>query len=196
MVSLRRRRLMGISTAGVWSSFLPELTVDYSNTSSVPPIPFDDLNIHVENVNDQSKEIDASNVSESSHSYGQHNQPNTTILSKESDFQDSIEPEVKRRKQHRRRRIVNQEQNEKRGVYFKNNKWQAAIKVDKKQIHLGTFSLQADAAHLYDRAAFMCGRETNTELPEEEKTQLKKLKWDEFLAITRRAIISKRGRRV
>ena len=37
----------------------------------------------------------------------------------------------------------------------------------------------------------MCGRETNTELPEEEKTQLKKLKWDEFLAITRRAIISK-----
>lgn len=81
MVSLRRRRLMGISTAGifwnstlyilnkilkswfgcvaniktinvagVWSSFLPELTVDYSNTSSVPPIPFDDLNIHVENV--------------------------------------------------------------------------------------------------------------------------------------------------
>ena len=41
-------------------------------------------------VNDQSKEIDASNVSESSHSYGQHNQPNTTILSKESDFQDSI----------------------------------------------------------------------------------------------------------
>ena len=62
-----------------------------------------------------------------------------------------LEPEVKRRKQHRRRRIVNQEQNEKRGVYFKNNKWQAAIKVDKKQIHLGTFSLQADAAHLYDR---------------------------------------------
>ncbi|CAO2839954.1 unnamed protein product [Amaranthus hypochondriacus] len=186
MVSLRRRRLMGISTAGVWSSCLPDLTVDYSNTSSLHPIPSDDLNIHVENVNDRSKEIGASNVSESSHSYDQHNQPN----------QDSTEPEVKRRKQYRRRRIVNEEQNEKRGVYFKNNKWQAAIKVDKKQIHLGTFSLQADAAHLYDRAAFMCGRETNTELPEEEKKHLKKLKWDEFLAITRRAIISKRCRRV
>lgn len=38
-----------------------------------------------------------------------------------------------------------------RGVYFKNMKWQAAIKVDKKQIHLGTVGSQEEAAHLYDR---------------------------------------------
>lgn len=38
-----------------------------------------------------------------------------------------------------------------RGVYFKNNKWQAAIKVDKKQIHLGTVASQQEAARLYDR---------------------------------------------
>lgn len=38
-----------------------------------------------------------------------------------------------------------------RGVYFKNMKWQAAIKVDKKQIHLGTVGTQEEAARLYDR---------------------------------------------
>lgn len=38
-----------------------------------------------------------------------------------------------------------------RGVYFKNMKWQAAIKVDKKQIHLGTVGTQDEAARLYDR---------------------------------------------
>jgi len=38
-----------------------------------------------------------------------------------------------------------------RGVYFKNMKWQAAIKVDKKQIHLGTVGTQDEAAQLYDR---------------------------------------------
>jgi hypothetical protein len=41
-----------------------------------------------------------------------------------------------------------------RGVYFKNMKWQAAIKVDKKQIHLGTVGSQEEAAHLYDRYYF------------------------------------------
>lgn len=30
-------------------------------------------------------------------------------------------------------------------------KWQAAIKVEKRQIHLGTFSSQEEAARLYDR---------------------------------------------
>ena len=38
-----------------------------------------------------------------------------------------------------------------RGVYFKNTKWQPAIKVDKKQIHLGTVGSQEEAARLYDR---------------------------------------------
>lgn len=37
----------------------------------------------------------------------------------------------------------------------------------------------------------MCGREPNFELPEEEKQQLKNFKWDEFLAMTRRATSSK-----
>ncbi|KAL2957416.1 hypothetical protein AAZX31_18G146700 [Glycine max] len=82
-----------------------------------------------------------------------------------------------------------------RGVYFKNMKWQAAIKVDKKQIHLGTVGSQEEAAHLYDRAAFMCGREPNFELPEDEKRELSKFKWDEFLAMTRQAITRKKHKR-
>lgn len=58
---------------------------------------------------------------------------------------------VKRRKQHSRKPRENQETCLMRGVYFKNNKWQAAIKVDKKQIHLGTVESQQEAARLYDR---------------------------------------------
>ncbi|KAL8529183.1 hypothetical protein ACS0TY_006583 [Phlomoides rotata] len=99
--------------------------------------------------------------------------------------------EVKRRKRHRRKQVENQEPCIMRGVYFKNLKWQAAIKVDKKQIHLGTVASQEEAARLYDRAAFMCGREPNFELPEEEKNELRKLNWDEFLAVTRSAITNK-----
>lgn len=60
-------------------------------------------------------------------------------------------PEVKRRKRHRRKHFENQEPCLMRGVYFKNMKWQAAIKVDKKQIHLGTVGTQEEAARLYDR---------------------------------------------
>lgn len=60
-------------------------------------------------------------------------------------------PEVKRRKRHRRKHSENQEPCLMRGVYFKNLKWQAAIKVDKKQIHLGTVGSQEEAARLYDR---------------------------------------------
>lgn len=59
--------------------------------------------------------------------------------------------EVKRRKRHRRKHSENQETCLMRGVYFKNMKWQAAIKVDKKQIHLGTVGSQEEAARLYDR---------------------------------------------
>ncbi|XP_028120273.1 ethylene-responsive transcription factor-like protein At4g13040 isoform X2 [Camellia sinensis] len=60
-------------------------------------------------------------------------------------------PEVKRRKQHRTKHFENQEPCLMRGVYFKNMKWQAAIKVDKKQIHLGIVGSQEAAARLYDR---------------------------------------------
>ncbi|XP_047940813.1 AP2-like ethylene-responsive transcription factor BBM2 [Salvia hispanica] len=92
--------------------------------------------------------------------------------------------EVKRRKRHRRKHVENQEPCIMRGVYFKNLKWQATIKVDKKQIHLGTVGSQEEAARLYDRATFMCGRDPNFELSEEEKQELRKFNWDEFLAIT------------
>ncbi|KAF2619462.1 hypothetical protein F2Q68_00039867 [Brassica cretica] len=58
---------------------------------------------------------------------------------------------LKRRKRHRRKQVKNQEPCLMRGVYYKNMKWQAAIKVEKRQIHLGTFSSQEEAARLYDR---------------------------------------------
>lgn len=37
----------------------------------------------------------------------------------------------------------------------------------------------------------MCGREPNFELPDEEKEELRKYKWDDFLAMTRQAITHK-----
>jgi len=37
----------------------------------------------------------------------------------------------------------------------------------------------------------MCGREPNFELSEEEKQELSRYKWDEFLALTRNAITNK-----
>lgn len=37
----------------------------------------------------------------------------------------------------------------------------------------------------------MCGREPNFELAEEEKQELRGFKWDEFLAVTRKAINNK-----
>eukprot|EP01018_Ginkgo_biloba_P035729 Gb_07198 [translate_table: standard] len=99
---------------------------------------------------------------------------------------------MKRRKRQRRKQFDNQEPCLMRGVYFKNMKWQAAIKVEKKQIHLGTVGSQEEAARLYDRAAFMCGREPNFELSEEEKQELRRFNWEEFLALTRNAITNKK----
>ncbi|KAF0933918.1 hypothetical protein E2562_020046 [Oryza meyeriana var. granulata] len=104
--------------------------------------------------------------------------------------------EIKRRKRHRRKQYVDQEPCIMRGVYFKNMKWQAAIKVDKKQIHLGTVGTQEEAARLYDRAAFMCGREPNFELSEEEKKELQQYTWKAFLDMTRDTITSKKQRKV
>ncbi|XP_078156351.1 integrase-type DNA-binding superfamily protein isoform X7 [Carex rostrata] len=108
-----------------------------------------------------------------------------------------IEPrkEIKRRKRHRRKQYEDQEPCVMRGVYYKNNKWQAAIKVDKKQIHLGTVGSQEEAAHLYDRAAFMCGREPNFELTEEEKEELGRYTWEAFLEMTRNNINNKKQQR-
>ncbi|XAR58747.1 hypothetical protein NMG60_11014271 [Bertholletia excelsa] len=191
MVSIRRRRLLGLcSGRGSFLSPLPRFADNGSvsvtpilNTKpfSVHPMPSVDVGQPKEKTT--SKESPGSpNVSGSSTSKEQHNQQHP-------------EPEVKRRKRHRRKQIDNQEPCLMRGVYFKNMKWQAAIKVDKKQIHLGTVGSQEEAARLYDRAAFMCGREPNFELSEEEKQELRKFKWDEFLAYTRSAITNKKHRR-
>ncbi|GJS87855.1 ethylene-responsive transcription factor-like protein isoform X1 [Tanacetum coccineum] len=109
--------------------------------------------------------------------------------------QPTQHPVLKRRKRHRRKHFENQEPCIMRGVYYKNMKWQAAIKVDKKQIHLGTVGSQEEAARLYDRAAFMCGREPNFELTDEEKDELSKLSWDDFLTMTRSAINNKKQQR-
>ncbi|EHA8590763.1 putative ethylene-responsive transcription factor-like protein [Cocos nucifera] len=38
----------------------------------------------------------------------------------------------------------------------------------------------------------MCGREPNFELSEEEKQELRQYKWEDFLAVTRNAINSKK----
>ncbi|XP_043703492.1 ethylene-responsive transcription factor-like protein At4g13040 [Telopea speciosissima] len=182
MVSIRRRRLLGFST-GI-CPFMVELpkysdngndsenAIQNTRTVDVHQMPSQDVN--------QPKEI---NVSVSS-------------SSKEDQHQQFSGQAIKCRKRHRRRKhFENQEPCMMRGVYFKNMKWQAAIKVDKKQIHLGTVGSQEEAARLYDRAAFMCGREPNFELPEEEKQELRQFNWDEFLSYTRSAITSKKHQR-
>lgn len=196
MVSLRRRKLLGLCAGK--SSFLAPHSKNSENVSvsenmnrnvrpSVHPIPSDDINKPQGKA--ISKGLGPSNVSSSSTPEEQNNQP------KEEPFQTFSGLPIKRRKRHRRKQVQNQEPCLMRGVYFKNMKWQAAIKVDKKQIHLGTVGSQEEAARLYDRAAFMCGREPNFELSEEEKQELRKFKWDEFLAYTRRSITNKKFKR-
>uniref|UniRef100_A0A2P2KB68 AP2/ERF domain-containing protein n=1 Tax=Rhizophora mucronata TaxID=61149 RepID=A0A2P2KB68_RHIMU len=191
MVSLRRRKLMGLCAGR--NTFLTPLPRFFDNGASavssnqraksviVHPLPSDDVKL-LDEETPANRGACSSNVSASGSSKDQQSQPYPG------------QP-IKRRKRHRRKHVQNQEQCLMRGVYFKNMKWQAAIKVEKKQIHLGTVSSQEEAAHLYDRAAFMCGREPNLELPEEEKEELRKFKWDEFLAITRSAINNKKHKR-
>ncbi|KAK4573808.1 hypothetical protein RGQ29_031670 [Quercus rubra] len=187
MVSLRRRKLLGLCSGK--SSFIaplprffngiaPEISTHNSNHVRVHPVAPANVNQPVGNRIGPG----SSNGSGSS-------------SSKEQPIQPVAGPPIKRRKRHRRKHFQNQEPCLMRGVYFKNMKWQAAIKVDKKQIHLGTVGSQEEAARLYDRAAFMCGREPNFELSEEEKQELRKFKWEEFLAITRHAITSKKHKR-
>lgn len=159
----------------------PENPILNTKTVSVHPMPSADP-VKPEEKTIPKASPGSSNISGSSTSKDQHN------------YQYPV-PEVKRRKRHRRKHFENQEPCVMRGVYLKNMKWQAAIKVDKKQIHLGTVGSQEEAARLYDRAAFMCGREPNFELSEAEKQELRKFKWDEFLAMTRSSITSKKLRR-
>ncbi|KAK9726579.1 hypothetical protein RND81_05G224500 [Saponaria officinalis] len=198
MVSLRRRRLLGLCS-GVQSCVVDQITMTYENvhatendgifshTSNVHPTLLDDLNLPPREVDDPYEGNGAPNTIGCSQLKDDNNQSNVSIV-------PTQEEGVKRRKQYRRR--GGEKQNAPmRGVYMKNHKWQAAIKVDKKQIHLGTLNSQQEAVHLYDRAAFMCGREPNLELSKEEKQELRKLNWDDFLTMTRTAITTKRTRR-
>ncbi|KAI7743741.1 hypothetical protein M8C21_017710 [Ambrosia artemisiifolia] len=69
------------------------------------------------------------------------------------------------------------------------------------QVGSRTLDMSAYFQHLrltltnLQRAAFMCGREPNFELSAEEKDELSKLSWDDFLTMTRSAINSKKHQR-
>ncbi|KAM7270363.1 hypothetical protein ACFE04_029577 [Oxalis oulophora] len=179
MVSLRRRRLLALNSGK--SLPFPENSTQNGKYVNVQSMLSAAANLSA--VKTIAKEVPgSSNVSGSSSSKEQRNQTFSGLP-------------IKHRKRHRRKQHQNQEVCLMRGVYFKNMKWQAAIKVDKKQIHLGTVGSQEEAARLYDRAAFMCGREPNFEISEQEKQELKKFKWDEFLAYTRRGINNKKYKR-
>ncbi|PON59374.1 AP2/ERF transcription factor [Trema orientale] len=194
MVSLRRRKLLGLCSGR--NSFLtplprfsgngttPANSTQNTRSISVHPVNLEEIKPLEENTSVKG-ETESTVVSDS----GLSDSP------KEQHNQQVSGPPIKRRKRHRRKNFQNQEPCLMRGVYYKNMKWQAAIKVDKKQIHLGTVGSQEEAARLYDRAAFMCGREPNFELSEEEKQELRKFKWEEFLAMTRHAITHKKHRR-
>ncbi|XP_012833547.1 PREDICTED: ethylene-responsive transcription factor-like protein At4g13040 isoform X1 [Erythranthe guttata] len=178
MVSIRRRRLLGLcsSIQGKNSVLDPVPRVlEHGHT----PLPLND---------DYKPKHETSLENE-------HGSPDLSSSSPSKEHPFRQFPEVKRRKRHRRKQVQNQEPCTMRGVYYKNRKWQAAIKVDRKQIHLGTVSTEEEAARLYDRAAFMCGREPNTVISEEEKEELRKYKWDEFLAMTRSSITNKKVQR-
>ncbi|KAF6133978.1 hypothetical protein GIB67_040742 [Kingdonia uniflora] len=151
-----------------------------NNSATPPPVPSADLG--------RQSEVDVPKLSSTSSISGS-NSP------KKEQIHHFSGPEIKRRKRHRRKLFEDQEPCIMRGVYLKNMKWQAAIKVDKRQIHLGTVGSQEEAARLYDRAAFMCGREPNFELSEEEKRELIQLDWEEFLVMTRSTISSKKNQR-
>ncbi|KAK6940503.1 hypothetical protein RJ641_030034 [Dillenia turbinata] len=190
MVSLRRRKLLGLCSGR--SSFLAPLPKfpENGNASENPIRSTKPVSVHPMPAVDFDKPIGRPNMKAS---------PQASHLSastpEEQDTPHFAGQEVKRRKRHRRKHLENQEPCVMRGVYFKNMKWQAAIKVDKKQIHLGTVNSQEEAARLYDRAAFMCGREPNFELSREEKLELMQFNWDEFLAKTRQAITTKKHQR-
>ncbi|KAG0630191.1 hypothetical protein M758_1G160900 [Ceratodon purpureus] len=67
------------------------------------------------------------------------------------------------------------------GVVWKKKLYRASIVVNGKNYVLGNSKSLEEATHMYDRAAFVCGRETNAELSEKEKQELEGLLWEEFL---------------
>ncbi|XP_074579824.1 ethylene-responsive transcription factor-like protein At4g13040 [Curcuma longa] len=191
MVSIRRRRYLGLcsgkgSSPVVVPKYIETPTVDQNSSRHVKPStvhPMPSVETSLQKLVSKS-EIYTGSMDESS-----------LIMSKEEPNPYYPGKEIKHRKRHRRKHYENQEPCMMRGVYFKNMKWQAAIKVDKKQIHLGTVGSQEEAARLYDRAAFMCGREPNFELLAEEKQELRQYNWEEFLMMTRSAINNKKNQR-
>ncbi|XP_062077940.1 ethylene-responsive transcription factor-like protein At4g13040 [Humulus lupulus] len=191
MVSLRRRKLLGLCSGR--NSFLTPLPRFSGNGKTPANSSLNTKSISVHPIySDEIKPPDGNTSVKGGQ--GSTNVSDCGSLKEEHNQQVSGPP-IKRRKRHRRKNFQNQEQCLMRGVYYKNMKWQAAIKVDKKQIHLGTVGSQEEAARLYDRAAFMCGREPNFELSEADKQELRQFKWEEFLAMTRHAITHKKHRR-
>ncbi|GER33361.1 integrase-type DNA-binding superfamily protein [Striga asiatica] len=185
MVSIRRRKLLAMCSGR--NSLLAQLS--WVNTPQISAENTKPISVHtLPSKDDYKPEEDIALKSGSGSSNGS--------ASNSSKYHGLHQfPEIKRRKCHRRKQVEKQEACIMRGVYLKNLKWQAAIKVDKKQIHLGTVGSQEEAARLYDRAAFMCGREPNFELSEEEKQELSKFNWDQFLTFTRSAISTKKSQR-
>ncbi|RRT82225.1 hypothetical protein BHM03_00023055 [Ensete ventricosum] len=191
MVSIRRRRYLGLCSGK--SSFPVVVPQPIENGDSV-----ENPNRHLKPVSVYPiSSVNTSLVLQVNKSETYSESSNTSGLSMSKETLNHYCPgkEIKRSKRHRRTHYEDQEPRKMTGVYFKNMKWQAAIKVDKKQIHLGTVESQEEAARLYDRAAFMCGREPNFELAEEEKQELKQYNWDDFLAMTRSAINNKKHQR-
>ncbi|XP_051143643.1 ethylene-responsive transcription factor-like protein At4g13040 [Andrographis paniculata] len=189
MVSLRRRRLLGLcsgknSVLDPFSSFPNHGRTPEDSTGNAKPVKGCPLPL---NNGCAPKEETTSDTA--------HGSPDLSVSSQSREKALQVFPGIKHRKRYKRKLVQDQEPCTMRGVYFKNRKWQAAIKVDKKQIHLGTVASEEEAARLYDRAAFMCGREPNFELSKEEKQELRKYSWDEFLAVTRHAIANKKNQK-
>ncbi|KAJ0969171.1 hypothetical protein J5N97_022048 [Dioscorea zingiberensis] len=191
MVSIRRRRLLGLC-----SGIDPDMVEIPGSIENVTSVESPNQNIKQSSVHplstdviDNQKQIQISEESPESASLS-----GSTSM-KEDPEHSFPDKQIKYRKQYRRKRHKDQEPPIMRGVYFKNTKWQAAIKVDKKQIHLGTVETQEEAAKLYDRAAYICGRQPNFELSMEEMQELSKYKWEEYLEMTRSSISNKKHQR-
>ncbi|XP_024392042.1 uncharacterized protein [Physcomitrium patens] len=71
------------------------------------------------------------------------------------------------------------------GIVWKKKQYRASIVVNGKTHVLGNSKSLEEATHMYDRAAYVCGRGTNHELPEKEKQELEGLLWEEFLDFPR-----------
>ncbi|XP_042963810.1 ethylene-responsive transcription factor-like protein At4g13040 isoform X1 [Carya illinoinensis] len=142
MVSLRRRKLLALCAGR--GSFIAPLPRSFNGTAAANPTHNSNpVRVHPGPSVDVNQLLGNKLGPKSSNESG-------SSSSKEQPIQPEAGPPIKRRKRHRRKNFQNQEPCPMRGVYFKNLKWQAAIKVDKKQIHLGTVGSQEEAARLYD----------------------------------------------